>query len=388
VTPILLGLAACAALAGLAAWLEARGLSAAIRRPRAPVPTGAFQIVQASVSLTVQPSTRGNARVGPRAPLKIWAPVLESGPPESMATSKRAGFDRVPLVVYVPGWGARCDDNKALLANLASHGFLVAAMDDVRHEAADAESSQDSAARNLAWNLDSPEQFVRFQELGAARVRLSVDRLMRMLDAIETDQDVLGRVVGAGERIDVSRVGVIGYSFGGAVAQAALEKDGRICAAVNLDGLHFGPCAPPRKPYLVLNSPTLPDSADLTASGLARRHFAILAYRDLARQREYSRSGSTTSLVIEGAGHADFSDGLHAADRWKTWRPWRRALIAADKARGVIDGLVTSFFSVHLRDRVGCDAAATLPQFPEASPIDRRYPVAASGETECVGDAP
>lgn len=74
----------------------------------------------------------------------------------------------------------------------------------------------------------------------------------------ETEQ-ILGSLRALSERIDFTRVGVCGHSFGGATAVQTLQQDSRVVAGVSWDGWMY-PLAPPTtpihqsKPFLFINS--------------------------------------------------------------------------------------------------------------------------------------
>src|SRR5262249_54297570 len=115
-----------------------------------------------------------------------------------------------PLVLYAAGWGNRADDSAMLLADLASHGYIVAAFDDIAHDpclASDAKQDCDDRTGELA--LDSPAAYRRSFAMAGRRIHQAASKGIAVLDALLAVPDLAGR-------IDSERIGAIGFSFGGA----------------------------------------------------------------------------------------------------------------------------------------------------------------------------
>ena len=67
----------------------------------------------------------------PKIPAVMYADVLQVPTPHSTATRHIQQFDRskFPLVVYSHGLGGMRSDNSSTCCDLASHGYLVAAVE-------------------------------------------------------------------------------------------------------------------------------------------------------------------------------------------------------------------------------------------------------------------
>jgi len=99
---------------------------------------------------------------------------------------------------------------------------------------------------------------------------------------------------------DMTKISSIGMSLGGSAAALAAHRDGRIAAAINLDGPQLGTellDAQIRVPTLVLHS-----DAVATKGGGA---ITDSAYEP---RRQLGESGKVHRWIIEGSGHLDFSD--------------------------------------------------------------------------------
>ena len=94
--------------------------------------------------------------------------------------------------------------------------------------------------------------------------------------------EVLDRVdpmAGSCGRLDLDRIGVVGYSLGGAIAMQLCWLDDRLRAAVNIDGWLFdaAPGGWIEQPFMFISddSPAA-TPADLSSPNPARRYQAIL----------------------------------------------------------------------------------------------------------------
>ncbi len=66
-------------------------------------------------------------------------------------------------------------------------------------------------------------------------------------------------------RMDTSRIGMFGHSYGGATAAQVLVEDSRVKAAINMDGTLYGENVPKSrvgKPFLIMNAETSDDSTE------------------------------------------------------------------------------------------------------------------------------
>lgn len=329
-------------VAVLAYWAVALiGDMRAARRPGPPA--GPLAVSASEIAL---PDPRGDR---PLIPVRVWAP---------RGTVERA----LPLVLYVPGWGGRRGDADVMLSDIASFGFAVVAMDDVGHDAPDpATDAADEAVRTSEFRAFTSMDLAAFPDVSARRTRLARDKLGHILEALRRDP---GRLPAP---VDFQRVGVVGFSFGGAVAAAALAEDPRILAAVDLDGwvVHTPAEAGLARPFLALYA-----RLDLTPYpewlAPSRFHLYELARADFRALLDLSRSSSAEVLLIEGIEHPDFTDALYDADRWTRWRPWRARPLRPDRLRMIVASYLTDF----LRQKVAGEAVPPRPgEFPEVQPI-------------------
>jgi dienelactone hydrolase len=244
-----------------------------------------------------------------------------------------------PLIIYVPGWGGSRGESDVLLSDIASAGFVVAATDDVSRDRSDPSADPaDEAVRTGAFRAFSPQDLAAFPEMSERRTRLGCDKLVRLLDAMTP---LASKTIPS--TIDVSRIGVVGFSFGGAVAAVMLARDPRVSAAVNLDGWVVNTPAAAGVPRPLLAIYAKLDLHPLPASVSAPTYYETeLAREDFRALLKLSRSSAAEVRLIDGAEHVDFTDARYAG-RWKRWRPWRPKIIPPDRMRTIVEAYLMPF---------------------------------------------
>jgi predicted dienelactone hydrolase len=324
---------------------------------RAPEPTGGWPVgtgilhdgtSPASTVAVWYPAAPGTT--GRRAPYLMTArPLRDRLLGALVRTNAVAGAavaaGRFPVVVYVSGWGGRRENNTALTTDLASHGYVVFALDDVFANVPLDFSSETARRRTVAF--------------AERKVRSEAARVATLLDTLATRENAPnGRFA---QRLDLRHVGVLGFSFGGAVAAEAARCDPRVGAAVNLDGWLFGAALAggvPR-PFLTIGTPLLRDGAKARPANEAARVLdrfdrenEALALAGLQRHGGYF-------VTIAGTDHYNFTDAA--------WLPSIRhtGVGPIDGRRGerIVAAYVVAFFDRFLKRR---GAAA----FGGSEPID------------------
>ncbi|MFJ9552525.1 alpha/beta hydrolase family protein [Nocardiopsis sp. NPDC101807] len=139
------------------------------------------------------------------------------------AAPARAG-DGLPLVVLSPGSGHNRIWFSSLAEELASHGFVVAAVDHA-HESAPVEYPHGLVTG--CAGCDSGE-WARGAVNRAGDVSFLLDRL--------TGPDPAWRW---SHVIDASRIGMAGHSWGGSATAETLRLEDRVDAGINLDGPYY-----------------------------------------------------------------------------------------------------------------------------------------------------
>jgi len=209
-----------------------------------------------------------------------------------------------PVLLYFGGWPGTEVNNFELINSLVRAGFVVATpLQFPGGPEAPMSFSSESAYRDTLSRADAR---VRSMSIVA---RSAVDRLVALAN---------GESLASGEprtrfagRLDSARIGIWGYSFGGAIAAQTAWLDPRIEAVVNIDGWSFGDAAihGVRQPYLIVSDDTpAPGPADLASSDPVRRYTSMLTRDDVERLlRNFSVNGGYF-VTVAGTDHSDFYD--------------------------------------------------------------------------------
>ncbi|MER7623062.1 hypothetical protein [Streptomyces sp. NPDC126503] len=201
------------------------------------------------------------------------------------------GGGRFPVVLFSPGSGGVRTQNTAWAEDLASHGYVVAALDHPYDSAAVVLADGRTIHTRTVSTGDRDED----DELAAAWTAVRAADLGFVL----TELGRLGRGGDAGPlagRLDTGRAAVTGHSMGGAAALQAARNDRRFAAVVDLDGYPHGPASPTlRRPTLALTQAVTPETDPRYVPRLTQ-----------ALERNTAPS---YRLTLPGAAHLTFMDG-------------------------------------------------------------------------------
>lgn len=314
----------------------------------APHPSGAFVVKSQRVLLQAPATTQFEART---IEAQVWSPDVEAPL-------------RFPVIVYLPSWGGRRDDNSILAAGLSSHGYVVAALDDVMFDGADTRDSADrDVDRTAGFDFSSGTAYERTLRLMDRRVVREARKAARAVDALaqigasDADQDIA-------TQLDLDKIGILGLSFGGSAAAEAPALDSRFSASANMDGWHFASSARDGVfgPYLMLNSIyPWPSAVELNSPSAAVRYETQLTSRDLKLQEEQTTRRDSYSFFIDGVLHPDFSDELFYSPR--------RALFSTldEKLRihTIVETYLVAFFDRYLKNKPSDLLASSAPPYSQ-----------------------
>ncbi len=258
------------------------------------------------------------------------------------------GGESFPLLIYYPGWQGMEIENHALIGNLASHGYVVAG---VTYPLKTREMSADDFTR-LVRHLDEPMD--HSSEAAYRRtVRIATSRVERRARDAIAIVDELARRRDADEafarRLDFDRVGIFGFSLGGAVAAEAATYDRRFRAAVNIDGRHWGRALETgvSQPYLFIGQELRqPGAAQLESMDAEIRYNALLNRYDYAQLAAHMRRHGGTHVTVMGAEHLSFTDRPR---RTRLRRLLRHGRISAKQAAHILNVYTLAFFEQTLR---------------------------------------
>lgn len=242
-------------------------------------------------------------------------------------------LQRAPVLIFSHGGGEAREAYSAQIEDLASHGYVVAALSHT-HEAVltiTREGKHVTLARRR-WprpTVTTIEGLPPGEEASPDRLRWWADDMRFVVDRLTATNGDATHAPDAGAaglafagRLDLTRLGAFGHSAGGQAAAHACQVEPRLRACLNQDGLSaFAPYyldasgwgMDQRFMLIVRNTPREPPSAeDLKAMNMTADQAAKLIDRLEARQEAALRrtGGGAYRVLIDAASttHADFGD--------------------------------------------------------------------------------
>jgi dienelactone hydrolase len=236
---------------------------------------------------------------------------------------------RFPVIVFSHGLSWPSLMYQSYLEDLASRGYVVAAID--HPYGADVVVFPDGrVARYGLW----PDGFER----DAARDSALAAYVGTWRDDIRYVADVvLDRVGSSGPlrgHLDLSRIGVLGHSYGGSAGALALD-DPRIDAGFAMESRVRDSTTRPL---------TMPGPFMHVVGGYNRREMAGSQYR--------AGEGPYYEVVVNGMWHAMFSDLIYIYAHYgdSAWQARHRNEIRPRRGLTITRALMTAFFGRYLKD--------------------------------------
>lgn len=278
-----------------------------------------------------------------------------------------------PVVIFSHGAGASMEVQTAQSEDLASRGYIVAAIDHTYVSAGTVFPNRVVEHHDATTNFDVAEPAEVITQIMADDARFVIDRLAELNE---------GKLAsGFAGRLDLERIGAIGHSVGGATAYNLAISEPRVKAAINLDGVVYLTPGEGEEvaPVLMLASdqlarafeeqkplmPSLEELPTIDHEIMVSIHGSEEDYRaayERARQNHLGLSrvvsATGTLFTIRGSEHMKFTDiGLFIGD------PRLREMIkiggATDPARclEISQEVTAAFFDQYLKGQpAGLDA--------------------------------
>jgi predicted dienelactone hydrolase len=174
-----------------------------------------------SLAVGVATTVAADSGRGRLFPVELWYPARSGprpGPGPARDAPARPG--RHPLVVFSHHSGGHRQAATFLCTHLASHGYVVAAMDHSEVVAPELDGREGETAAERSARV-------------AAIIASRVPDVRFLLDHLLGARGVAGSLPG-GLEVDPARVGLAGFSFGGWTALAVPESEPRVGAVVAL----------------------------------------------------------------------------------------------------------------------------------------------------------
>lgn len=247
--------------------------------------------------------------------------------------------ERFPLLLYVAGWGSDAGANTVLGTELASHGYVVAALSDTGFDRPPYESLAGAA------DFSSAQAFAASRRLAREKLDYEAQRGVRVLEFMSKldASDPSHRFT---HRLELARSAVFGFSLGGAVALDVCNRVIRCAGALDMDGYLWDVHKARAFPYFLISDlEPLPSATELASSDPLTYYSARMDAADDLVQRANLSSGGYL-LQIAGANHLNFTD----VPLYSPGQQFKSAISPAGVAL-LIDRYALAFFDTSVKGR-------------------------------------
>ncbi len=314
--------------------------------PPPPPPSGPSPVQTAIVSL---PPTNGD---GDAIIAQIWYPAAADmsaalggngqAPIDCAALSGRSLAspsrpEPYPILLYTPGIDGPRDDNASTSASLASHGFIVVAIDDIDHD------QPRDPTQPPFFDFSSEAAYEATLSRAADKAAREAQQALQALDRLEACVDGTWR-----RDLRFDHIGFFGYSFGASAAAMASALDRRVVAVGNVDGWIYGRTLTNgiEPPYLLLvDDDLLPGPHSLQSPDPHMRYYAIFNQRFFRAQKQLMEAPDKYGFRLRNVSHWYFTDSAFTRAGFRGW-----LFVDPARIKTIKDSYLIAFFSAYLRD--------------------------------------
>ena len=241
-----------------------------------------------------------------------------------------------PVIILRSGGSGSALNYSSLAEDLASHGYVVAGVD--------------------ITAIANPEGCVGRDDEEGCATEIMAPLISGIGEALDHLQELTASSGHFYSKLDLTRVGVFGHSFGGAQAAQFCSQDARCKAGINIDGRPFGSVITNGipVPFMFLLSDHGPPTDEVSTRILSQ----IQGIYD--RQPPQSRR----RMVIRGAHHFTFSDDgalLKSALFRGVLRVFAGLRISGRRQLEITAYAVRTFFDQHLKGSTDQSAMLAMP---------------------------
>lgn len=247
---------------------------------------------------------------------------------------------KLPLLFYEHSWTGHRAENVAQVEDLASRGFIVIAVDHPGQAARVRYTDGSVIPTKLPDNpdLSSDPSVLTFLKLAESCLEQRMADIARVKTALSNHAAPMLE-----GHLDLTRMGVFGFSFGGTCALRLCARDPAFVAGANEDGLFLFDDEP-RGPFLFFDA-EMPTWL-LSAAGPEEDAGQILTRKAEARIQQALRQPGRQRRIIEGTNHASFSDQIFHSRYPRLARAGKRP---ADEVHRTLTNNLAEFFGRTLR---------------------------------------
>jgi dienelactone hydrolase len=366
-------------------------LSWALPMFKLPVPTGRYPVGTRTLYLTdaKRMEAHEGARPGNReVVVQLWYPAATGKWEKAVyrrwkETSLRSSYQAVlkthslqdapiaagsfPVIVYNPAWWGFRNRSTYMTQDLASHGFVVAALSHPYNSSM--VEFADGSIANPDYSFDLGFSLARYIPMAERFAMADQELAVQTADCrfVLDELEKLDRTPGhpLERRLRLDRVGSYGHSFGGAVAVELAREDSRVRAALELDGVLHGAAFSHGldKPLALIDSPwmiTPGEHAENPRLAETSRMWNIIAE---SKARLLERCGGFR-IIIDGLEHHDSTDQIFMS-------PLRRlsgtGSVAPERVALILNTYVLAFFQLTLLDKPTSLLSQGAKDFPEVT---------------------
>lgn len=261
---------------------------------------------------------------------------------------------KLPVIIFSPGLGSSPFSYTAIIENLASRGYVVAAINHA-YDSGDFKFAGGEIIRYAAqkWDREAPKDWTQEE-----RKRFFDERRIVWAQDVSFVADRLAKLEKPfRNRLDTENLGLFGHSFGGQAATIACASDARFKACANLDGMAQGSVILPdasgktlKQPFLFFSKAAEVNDAELKMMNLSREEYRLRDRRRLVERWKPSFKKQMAEVesggyfvLFPGVKHSSFSDSL------LLFTEPNDPLFAERKtAAGIINEYVAAFFDKFL----------------------------------------
>lgn len=268
------------------------------------------------------------------------------------------------VLLFNHRWGGVRTQDTFLTEDLASHGYVVAAIDH-SYNAGKVAMPDDRIIQD-AFGYDPIDVTKRtsgqIRDVWNKELTTWVADETFVLTALQNENlDQKSFWYG---HLDTSRAGAFGHSFGGSASVQVCSFDPRIRSAVNLDGWTFGDIryrAADQPIMYIYGANNTPRPENLTSKDPVARTEAELDVSDARQINSSLQQYGGYKLYVNETSHMDFTDHSLVSP-WRNWT--ERGHIAPSQIQTIVREYVLAFFDKTLRGE-----KPTLLQRGDSSPF-------------------